>query len=221
MTAAKFITIEGGEGAGKSSAIARLKSELKIQGIPLVLTREPGGTALGESIRALLLTREKTRLEKTRDHTGIHPDAELLLLFAARAQHLHQVILPALAAGTWVICDRFTDATYAYQGGGRGLEQKRIATLEQLVQATLRPDLVLLLDVAPDVGLARIAGRGEPDRFEQESLAFFQRVRATYLSRAAADPARYRVIDASQPEAMVQTQITAALLSLVTTTADV
>lgn len=205
----KFITIEGGEGAGKSSAITRITAELAQHGIPSRLTREPGGTELGESIRELLLARERT---------DMHPDTELLLMFAARAQHLHQIILPSLALGTWVICDRFTDATYAYQGGGRGLDQQRIAILENLVQGQLRPDLVLLLDVAPEVGLARIAGRGEPDRFEREDLAFFQRVRNCYLQRAAADPTRYRIIDAAKSEAEVQAQIATALLALLHTT---
>ena len=201
----KFITIEGGEGAGKSTAIARLEAELAQHEIPLLLTREPGGTELGESIRELLLAKERVEM---------HPDTELLLMFAARAQHLRQKILPALAAGTWVVCDRFTDATYAYQGAGRGLDTQRIAILEQLVQGEIRPDLVLLLDVPPEIGLKRIEGRGEPDRFERESLAFFRRVRQAYLSRAEADPARYRVIDASASEAEVQAQLTTALLAL-------
>ena len=154
-------------------------------------------------------------MEKARERTEMQPDTELLLMFAARAQHLREKILPALEAGTWVVCDRFTDATYAYQGGGRGVDMGRISVLEELVQGKLRPDLVLLLDVAPDIGLARIEGRGEPDRFERETLAFFQRVRQCYRDRAAADPGRYQVIDASKPEPEVQDQVTEALLALI------
>lgn len=194
----KFITLEGGEGAGKSTSMASIQSWCREQGLGLCVTREPGGTPLAEEIRALLLTR--------RDEP-VSPDAELLLMFAARAQHLENVIRPALARGEWVLCDRFTDATYAYQGDGRGLSRERIALLERFVQGDLRPDLTLLLDLPVEQGLARAAERGEKDRFESEQHAFFERVRQGYRARAQAEPDRFRVIDASQPIAAVQTSI--------------
>jgi len=186
----RFITVEGVEGVGKSTNIEFIRDYLTARRIDLVVTREPGGTELAERIRALLLHQHHEPMDAT---------AELLLVFAARAQHLEQVIRPALARGSWVLCDRFTDATYAYQGGGRQLGPEKIAILEQMVQEELRPDLTLILDLDPQVGLLRAADRGELDRFESEQLAFFRRVRETYLERAGTDPHRYRVIDAGSP----------------------
>ena len=184
-----FITVEGAEGAGKSTAVARMAEALNSAGLRLLQTREPGGTALGEALRELLLCPD-TRAE---------PMAELLLIFAARAQHLRERIEPALARGDWVLCDRFTDASYAYQGGGRELGAEPVAALEQLVQGDLRPDMTLLLDVPVDVGLTRARGRAVLDRFEREDLAFFERVRENYLQRAALGGGRYRIVDAAQP----------------------
>lgn len=204
-----FITLEGGEGAGKSTQMAfvqqRLQQHLEQQGKILHVTREPGGTELSEKIRDLLLDHRQTAMDS---------DTELLLMFAARAQHLAQLIRPALDAGEWVLCDRFTDATYAYQGGGRGIDMSRIAVLEDWVQGELRPDLTLLLDLPIDVGMARAGDRGELDRFEREQQTFFERVRQTYLDRAAAEPGRFRVIDASQGIEQVQAQIDAVLTPL-------
>jgi dTMP kinase len=205
MSRGLFITLEGGEGVGKSTNLAFAAERIRAAGRELVVTREPGGTALAEQIRELLLQRSGEPV------AGL---TELLLVFAARAQHLQQVILPALAAGRWVLCDRFTDATYAYQGGGRGLDQAVIAQLEALVQGGLRPDLTLLLDAPLAVTRERLAARGEPDRFELEQQAFFERVRATYQQRAAAEPSRFRVLDAGQPLAVVQAQLAAALAPL-------
>lgn len=193
-----FITLEGGEGAGKSTSLEYVRSFLLERGIRPVLTREPGGTPLGEAVRGLLLGQE---------HSDMAVDTELLLVFAARAQHIQQVIRPALARNEWVVCDRFTDATYAYQGGGRGVAAERIAILESWVQGDLRPDLTLLLDVPVAVGLERAARRGAPDRFEQEQVAFFERVRASYRQRALEYPGRIRVIDASRSIGDVQAQI--------------
>lgn len=190
-----FITVEGGEGVGKSTNIDLIAAELRRSGKSVVLTREPGGTPLAESIRELLL------------QPGDEPwsvNAELLLMFAARAQHLSRVIKPALAKGQWVICDRFTDATFAYQGGGRGIDEQKIADLEQWVQGDLRPDITLLLDAPVEVGMARAGNRGKLDRFESEQLAFFERVRTSYLQLAQVHHQRYRVIDASQPLERVQ-----------------
>ena len=185
----RFITIEGGEGAGKSTAQAYLAERLAERGIAVLQTREPGGTPLAESIRQTLLSTD-----------GEHPVemAELLLVFAARAQHLAKVIEPALAAGQWVICDRFTDATYAYQGAARGLSADLIAQLETLVQGERRPDAVVVMDLSPEVGMTRARQRGELDRFEREKPAFYSQVRNAYLARAQADPDRYQVIDAEQ-----------------------
>jgi len=194
----RFITVEGGEGAGKSTNIEWLRSRLEAAGKSVVVTREPGGTALGEEIRALLLGHRSD---------GMAVDSELLLMFAARAEHIARVIHPALDRGDWVVCDRFTDATYAYQGGGRGIEASRIARLEAFVQGTLRPDCTLLLDLPVAEGLLRAGRRSDPDRFEAESLAFFERVRSCYLERARALPERYRVIDAGLPLAAVRNQI--------------
>lgn len=191
----KFITLEGGEGVGKTTNLACIEAHLRVKGIDVRVTREPGGTPLGEDIRGLLLGHR---------HDGMASDTELLLLFAARAEHLTKVIKPALAAGLWVLCDRFTDATYAYQGGGRGIARQHIAQLEQWVQGDLRPDLTLLLDVPIAVGLQRAGDRSAPDRFEREQSAFFERVRATYLELATLNPQRYRIIDTTQPLDEVQ-----------------
>lgn len=193
-----FITLEGPEGAGKSTNRDYLAERLRAAGCDLLLTREPGGTLLAERIRELLLAPSAEPMAA---------DTELLLVFAARAQHLAQVIRPALAAGKVVLCDRFTDATYAYQGGGRGLAAERIAVLEQFVQGELRPDLTLVFDLPVEVGLARAAARGRLDRFEQEAQDFFEAVRQTYLARARLAPQRYRLLDAAQPLAAVQAQL--------------
>lgn len=190
-----FITLEGPEGAGKSTNREYLAERLRAHGIDVVLTREPGGTPLAERIRELLLAPSDE---------SMNADTELLLVFAARAQHLAEVIRPALARGAVVLCDRFTDATYAYQGGGRGLSQERIATLENFVQGELRPDLTLVFDLPVEVGLARATARGRLDRFEQEGRTFFDAVRATYLNRAAANPARYRLVNAALSLSEVQ-----------------
>ena len=197
-----FITLEGPEGAGKSTNREYLAERLRDQGLDVVMTREPGGTPLAERIRELLLAPSDEAMAV---------DTELLLMFAARAQHLAQVIRPALARGAVVLCDRFTDATYAYQGGGRGLSQARIATLETFVQGALRPDLTLVFDLPVEVGLARAAARGRLDRFEQEGQAFFEAVRQAYLQRAQGEPQRYSVLDAAQPLEAVQRAIDALL----------
>jgi dTMP kinase len=200
-----FITLEGPEGAGKSTNREYLAERLREQGVDVLLTREPGGTPLAERIRELLLDPSDEPMAA---------DAELLLVFAARAQHLQQVIRPALAKGSVVLCDRFTDATYAYQGGGRGLSIERIAQLEQFVQGELRPDLTLIFDLPIEIGLARAAARGRLDRFEQEGPGFFEAVRQAYLQRAEQAPQRYRVLDAGQTLAQVQADIDALLPSL-------
>lgn len=183
-----FITFEGPEGAGKSTNLQVFAKALRAAGCEPLLTREPGGTPVAERIREVLLSHHDENL---------CADTELLLMFAARAQHLEALIKPALAAGRVVISDRFTDATYAYQGGGRGIPVERIASLETWVQGDLRPDLTVVFDVPVEVGMARARARSELDRFEVEQQSFFEAVRATYLQRAAAEPRRYRVIDAS------------------------
>ena len=200
-----FITLEGPEGAGKSTNREYLAARLRAEGIDLLLTREPGGTPLAERIRDLLLAPSDE---------SMHADTELLLVFAARAQHLAQVIRPALARGAIVLCDRFTDATYAYQGGGRGLSHERIATLEDFVQGQLRPDLTLVFDLPVEIGLARASARGQLDRFEQEGRAFFEAVRDTYLNRAKAAPGRYRLVDAALSLSEVQQSLDALLPEL-------
>jgi dTMP kinase len=191
MSRGKFITIEGGEGVGKSTQIAGLRNFLHDRGISVVVTREPGGTPRAERIRELLLEKTDEAMPST---------CELLLMFAARATHIANVIEPALARGDWVICDRFTDATYAYQGYGRGVALEDIATLERMVQGTLRPDLTVLLDVSLEISAARAQQRnaaiGSSDRFESERRDFFERVRSGYLQRAQAEPNRFAVIDA-------------------------
>ena len=194
----RFITFEGSEGVGKSTQLATAAATLRAAGKKVLVTREPGGTPMAEAIREVLLApREEP----------VHELTELLLMFAARAQHLHTRILPALAAGQWVLCDRFTDATFAYQGGGRGTPAERIAVLETLVQGELRPDHIVLLDAPVEIGMARARKRGELDRFEQEAVEFFARIRETYLQRALSDPARYHIVDAAQPLAQVSAEV--------------
>lgn len=197
-----FITVEGVEGAGKSTQMSYIESCLKASDIPLIVTREPGGTPLGEEIREILL---RPRQE------GMGHKTELLLMFAARSEHLDQKILPALAAGSWVLCDRFTDATYAYQGGGRGVDTALITDLEELVQGEHRPDLTIYLDLPVEKGLERARERGELDRFESEGIEFFNSVRQAYLERASQLPEIYRVIDASPSIREVQQQIKSVL----------
>lgn len=198
----RFITVEGGEGAGKSSNLDYIRQLLEATGRQVLFTREPGGTELGEAIRELLLGHK---------HTGMADDSELLLMFAARAEHLHRKIEPALAAGHWVLCDRFTDATYAYQGAGRGIDMRRIAQLEQWVQGDLRPDLTLLLDLPIEIGLERAGKRSAPDRFESEAMHFFEAVRAGYCEIAKQQPQRVKVIDAAVSLPEVQRQIAAVM----------
>ena len=198
----RFITIEGGEGAGKSTMMSRVANWLESTGHRVVRTREPGGTDLAEKLREILLDRNNISLSDR---------AELLLVFAARAQHLDELIRPALARGDWVLCDRFTDATWAYQGGGRGLPRDEIASLETLVHGDLQPDLTLLLDLPVELGMKRAARRSQADRFEQESALFFKQVRDAYLERAEAAPERFAVIDASRNMDEVWSQIDSVL----------
>ena len=198
----RFITLEGVEGVGKSTNLKHVKARLEGAGIDLVITREPGGTEIAEEIRGLLL--------QPRDES-VSEMAELLLMFAARAQHLHALIKPSLEAGNWVLCDRFTDATFAYQGGGRGVSFEWISTLESMVQQSLRPDLTLLLDLPVEVGLERARQRSVFDRFEAEQQHFFEQVRKVYLQRAAQEPERFAIIDASPSIDRVQAQIDQAL----------
>ena len=198
----QFITFEGTEGVGKSTQLTNAASTLDQMGVDYIVTREPGGTPMAEAIRELLLA--------PRDEP-VNEITELLLMFAARAQHLHTRILPALERGQWVLCDRFTDATFAYQGGGRGVPEERIALLETLVQGDIRPDHVIVLDAPVDTGMARARKRGELDRFEQEDLDFFQRIRDAYLARATAQPARYHVIDAARSLSEVSDQVSGLL----------
>ena len=206
VVAGQFITVEGTEGVGKSTNMAFIENWLKTAGKEIVITREPGGTKLGEKLRDVLLDAKEQSMSD---------DTELLLMFAARAQHLQQVIKPALAAGKWVVCDRFTDSTYAYQGGGRGIDMSRIAELEQWVQGDLRPDMTFILDLPVDVGLERAGKRSSPDRFELEKHDFFNKVRNTYLSRASEQPERYAVIDASPEMSKVQASIEIVLEKMV------
>ena len=216
----RFLVFEGIEGAGKSTQLPLVERRLRDAGVKTLATREPGGTPLGESLRAVLLDPR---------FTGMSPAAELLVMFAARAEHLAKVIEPALAAGTWVLCDRFTDATFAYQGGGRGVDAARIAVLEETVQGGVRPDLALVLDVPVEIGLARAGQRGQmtmgfpsapvgvgtahggADRFEREDIEFFRRVREVYLERARMHPERYAVIDASADEEATTGRVLAAV----------
>ncbi len=197
-----FISLEGGEGAGKSTQHRRIVEWLSSQGKTVIEAREPGGTPVSEQIRQVLLD---TR------NAGLNATAELLLMFAARSQLVQEVILPALADGNVIVCDRFADASYAYQGGGRQLGAETVAQVEQLVLKDLQPDLTLLFDVPVELGMTRVAGRGEADRFEVESVRFFERVRKAYLERAAADPQRFRIIDASRDQEQVWFQVETAL----------
>ena len=203
ITRGRFITLEGIDGAGKSTHAAWLKEALLTRGRTVVATREPGGTPLGEALRALLLTQPMTH------------DTEALLMFAARREHVEQVIDPALARGDWVLCDRFTDATFAYQGGGHGVPRERIAELERFIPANCRPDLTILFDVPIEVSRerlerARASGR-DLDKFEREEFAFFERVRNVYLERAAREPARFRVVNAARPMNEVQSDLSRLL----------
>jgi dTMP kinase len=202
MNRGRFITVEGIEGAGKTTCLGLIEQQVRQRGFDVLVTREPGGTPLGEDLRALLLGHK---------HEGMTDAAELLMMFAARAEHLGARIGPALAAGQWVICDRFTDATYAYQGFGRGLDRDRIALLEDWVQGTLRPDLTLLLDLPVATGLERAGKRSAPDRFENQEKAFFERVRRGYLTLADAAPERFRTIDASADQDAVSSAVTATI----------
>jgi dTMP kinase len=202
----RFITLEGIDGAGKSTHAAWLKDAIVARGTTVVTTREPGGTPLGEALRDLLLTQPMTH------------DTEALLMFAARREHVEQVIRPALVRGDWVLCDRFTDATYAYQGGGHGVACERIAELEHFVHGDCRPDLTILFDVPTTVSRERLEraqeGGRELDRFEREERAFFERVRDAYLARAAADPVRFRVVNAARPLADVRAELAQLLAAL-------
>ncbi|MEC8633847.1 MAG: dTMP kinase [Pseudomonadota bacterium] len=203
-TSAMFVTLEGGEGAGKSTSRDYIVSLLEEYNVPFVQTREPGGTPIGEALRELLLSNEGTAPSVT---------TELLMVFAARAQHLYEIIEPALRDGKWVLCDRFTDATYAYQGYGRGFDLGEIEALESLVQRGRRPDITLLFDIDPKLGMARVMQRAELDRFEEEELEFFQRVREGYLSHAEFD-SRLKIIDASRSIGDVQHALREILLPL-------
>ena len=202
MGRGKFITLEGVDGAGKSTHLNCLAEIVRQRGHEVVLTREPGGTRLGEELRTLLLGEP------------MHIDTEILLMFAARREHLAQVIFPALAAGKWVISDRFTDATFAYQGGGRQVALDRIGTLEKWVQGDFQPDLTLVFHVSVEIAEQRRAGRSGGDRFEQLDKAFFERVSTQYLSRAAADPGRMRIIDASRSVTDIQKELEIIILSI-------
>lgn len=197
MNRGRFITLEGLDGAGKTTHLQWLRDRLAARGLKLTVTREPGGTPLGEALRQLLLDSHELR----------HPDTEALLMFAARREHIEQVITPALAAGRWVLCDRFTDATYAYQAGGSGMAWERVAELEHWVQGPLQPDLTLYFDLDPALGHARTRQARVPDRFEREQQEFHERVRAAYLRRAAEHTRRIRVIDAAQAISDVQVEL--------------
>jgi dTMP kinase len=200
-----FITFEGVEGGGKTTNIHFIADLLQKAGKKIVVTREPGGTEVGEAIRQILLSKKLP---------SMHQDTELLLMFAARVEHLQKKILPALAQGAWVLCDRFTDASYAYQGGGRGIEIERIASLEAWVQHGFRPDYTFLFDLNAEVGLSRAKSRGETDRFEQEDIDFFNRIRAKYLEMAAQYSDRYRIINAQPNLPQVQQQVRDVIESL-------
>ncbi len=205
MTRGRFITVEGVEGVGKSTQLARLEAHLRAHDIDLVMTREPGGSALAEEIRTLLLTPRDNEMSV---------DAELLLVFAARADHLASRIVPALQRGQWVISDRFTDATFAYQGAGRGITTERISELEQWTQGDLRPDRVIVLDLPPEEGARRAGRRAALDRFESEQMDFFHRARNMYLSRASLQPDRYRIVDATGTEEEVHQRMIGTVADL-------
>lgn len=202
MNMGKFITFEGIDGAGKSTHIAYVAGQLRARGIDVVVTREPGGTSLGERLRELLL------------HEPMHLETEALLMFAARREHLAQVIEPALARGQWVISDRFTDASFAYQGGGRKLSMEKLAVLEQWVHPDLQPDLTLLFDVPLEVARARLDAAREPDKFEQEKADFFAATREAYLGRAKQFPGRFRIIDSTRSIEKIQEELQGLLASL-------
>lgn len=202
----KLISLEGGEGAGKSTLLTGLRDYMQQRGIALVQTREPGGTGIGEAVRAIVLDPA---------HRELAAETELLLMFASRTQLVREVIEPALQTGQWVLCDRYADASYAYQGGGRGQPIERIVELERWACAGVKPDLTLLLDLSVSTGRARAAGRGEADRIEIEADAFFERVRDSYRSRAQAEPDRFRTLDASRPPAAVLQAATEALAELI------
>jgi dTMP kinase len=193
----RFLTLEGIDGAGKSSFVGWIERRLRAKGTDVVVTREPGGTPVGEQLRQLVLNAE------------IDPISEALLVFAARKEHLVHRVVPALERGAWVVCDRFTDATFAYQGAGRGVDVERLAMLEDWIQAGLQPDCTILFDLPVAVARRRSAGARAPDRFESEQEAFFERVRQGYLARAARDPRRFHLIDASQPMAEIEAQLAA------------
>jgi len=201
VTRGKFISLEGIDGAGKSTHVAGIAELLRVRGMTVVRTREPGGTPFGEKLRALLLA------------DRMHIDTETLLMFAARREHIAQVIEPALAAGHWVVSDRFTDATFAYQGGGGGMSRDRIAELERWVQGALRPDLTIVFDAPVELARARL-DKARTDRFEREGAPFFERVRAGYLERAAAEPERIRVVDAGRTLAEVKNEVETIILTL-------
>jgi len=201
-----FISFEGVEGAGKTTNIEFIAEKIQEKGHEILLTREPGGTTTGEAIREILISN---------DLPEMHHTTELLLMFAARAEHINRKILPALKQGKWVLCDRFTDATYAYQGAGRGIDMNNIKLLENLVQGELRPDYTFLFDLEANIGLARAQSRGETDRFEQQHIDFFNRVRTQYLKMAESDPNRYRIINAQFDLKSVQQQISSILDTLI------
>ncbi|MGD8642935.1 MAG: dTMP kinase [Chromatiales bacterium] len=202
----RFITVEGTEGVGKSTQLQFIEHHLSEHGLSVKLTREPGGTAISEAIRGILLSPELP---------AMHENTELLLMFAARSEHLHRLIVPALERGEWVVCDRFTDATYAYQGGGRGVSSDRIGMLENWVQGSLRPDATILLDAPVEVGLARARRRSVEDRFEQETRVFFERVRGRYHELVREHPQRFWLVDAARPEDAVRDSIGRILDELV------
>ncbi|MCK5897658.1 MAG: dTMP kinase [Methylococcales bacterium] len=206
MTRGRFITLEGGEGVGKSTNLKFIEVLLIEKGLQVMVTREPGGTALAEKLRQLLLASDVKKIDAS---------TELLLMFAARADHIQQVIKPALAQEKWVLCDRFTDSTYAYQGGGRGLDTENIAWLEKFVQQQLQPDITFLLDAPIEIGMARAKKRGALDRFETEQHVFFNKVRVAFLKRANDFPKRIKIIDANQALSMVQENIQAHLDALI------
>lgn len=201
-----FITFEGVEGGGKTTNISYIADLIEKSGHEILLTREPGGTIVGESIRDILIST---------DLPDMHHDTELLLMFAARAEHLQRKIMPAIEQGKWVLCDRFTDATYAYQGAGRGININHISALEKLVQGSIRPDFTFLFDLEADIGLSRAKSRGETDRFEQQHIDFFNRVRSEYLKMAKAEKNRYRIVNAQYDLETVQQQISKLLEEII------
>lgn len=202
MARGKFITLEGVDGAGKSTHISTVARLLKQHGREVLLTREPGGTALGEQLRQILL------------HETMHPETETLLMFAARCEHLAHVVMPALDRGVDVLSDRFTDASFAYQGGGRGVAPEKISQLEHWVQGDFQPDLTLLFDIPVEVSLQRLAGARDPDRFERETGEFFRRIRAAYLERARQHPDRFRVIDANRSLPAISSELEEIISSI-------